>query len=115
MGDRWWRILPEAGEQAARALLYRIGAENFRDRALVAFARSPAKDDDKAWHSLISLPDRWTPPKFPLASKDFIERGVEKGPALGATLARAEEEWVAAGFPMEPAKIAAIADRVAKG
>ncbi len=113
MGDRWWRISPEAGEQDARALLYRIGAESFLDRALVAFARSPAKDDDKAWHSLIALPERWVPPKFLLAAKDFVERGIEKGPALGAALARAEEDWIAAGFPMEPAKLAAIADKTA--
>jgi len=111
MGDRWWRISPEAGEQQAKALLYRIGAENFRDRSLVAFARSQAKDDDKAWHSLIALPDKWAVPKFPLGAKDFIERGIEKGPSLGATLVRAEEEWIASGFPMESGKLAVIADK----
>jgi len=115
MGDRWWRISPEAGEQDARALLYRIGIENFRDRVLVAFARSQAKDDDKAWHNLIALPGRWTPPKFPLAAKDLIERGIDKGPLLGAALAHAEEEWIKAGFPMEPKRFEAIADEVAKG
>lgn len=113
MGDCWWRMAPEAGEQAAKTLLYRIGAEHYRDRALVAFARSPAKADDKAWHELVGLPERWTAPKFPLAAKDFTERGVAKGPALGAALARAEADWIAAGFPLDVAKLGAIADTAA--
>jgi poly(A) polymerase len=109
MGDRWWRISPGAGEQQAKALLYRIGAESFRDRALIAFARSEAKDDDKDWHLLIGLPERWTPPKFPLAAKDFVALGIEKGPALGTALACAEQKWIAAGFPLEKAKLTEIA------
>lgn len=110
IGDRWWRISPEEGEQAAKALLYRVGAERFQDRVLVALARSQAKDNDKTWLNLLSLPERWSAPEFPIKSKDFIERGIAKGPALGAALARAEKEWIAAGFPAEKAKLDAIAD-----
>ncbi len=114
MGDCWWQISPDRGEQAARALLYKIGTENFRDRALLAFARSPAKANDKVWHELIALPARWTPPKFPLAAKDFLDRGVAKGPALGKSLTRAEEAWIEAGFPAERLKLDSIADGAAK-
>jgi len=35
--------------------------------------------------------------------------GIEKGPALGAAMRAAEEAWIAAGFPSEPASLAAIA------
>ncbi|HLL26944.1 MAG TPA: CCA tRNA nucleotidyltransferase [Xanthobacteraceae bacterium] len=110
MGDRWWQVSPARGEDAARALLYRIGAENFRDRALMAFSRSRAKADDKAWRDLVTLPARWSPPKFPLAAKDFTARGIEKGPALGAALARAEEEWIKAGFPAERSALDSIVE-----
>ena len=48
-----------------------------------------------------TLPQRWTAPTFPLRAADFIARGLEKGPGLGAALARSEEAWIAAGFPME--------------
>jgi tRNA nucleotidyltransferase/poly(A) polymerase len=113
MGDRWWQVSPQAGEEAAKALLYRIGAENFRDRAVIALARSQAKDNDKAWLDLIALPDRWTAPEFPLKAKDFIERGVAKGPALGAALARAESAWIAAGFPQDNVSLNLIAERAA--
>jgi poly(A) polymerase len=114
MGDRWWQVSPNHGEEAARALLYRLGTENFRDRALLAFARSQAKVSDKVWRELIALPARWTPPKFPLAAKDFTARGVEKGPALGAALARAEEEWIKRGFPAEPTRLASLADEAVR-
>ena len=40
-------------------------------------------------------------PAFPLKAADFIARGVEKGPVLGAVLRAAEEAWIAAGFPTE--------------
>ena len=114
MGDRWRQISPDRGEQVARVLLYKLGAENFRDRALLALAHSQAKAGDKAWHELITLPARWTPPKFPLAAKDFLDRGIAKGPALGAALARAEAAWITAGFPMEPARLGSIADMAIK-
>ena len=113
MGDRWWQVSPDRGEAVARALLYRIGAEHFLDRALIAFSRSQAKVDDKGWRDLLALPGRWTPPKFPLAAKDFTARGIEKGPALGAALERAEEAWIAAGFPELRAQVDQIADEAA--
>lgn len=113
MGDRWWQISPEEREDGGRALLYRVGAENFRDRVLIALARSQAKDNDKSWLNLLALPERWTPPKFPLAAKDFIDRGVTKGRALGLALAQAEEAWIAAGFPQDKSKLRSIADAAA--
>ena len=47
------------------------------------------------------LPQRWSAPAFPLRAADFIARGVEKGPSLGAALARAEETWIGRGFPLD--------------
>lgn len=114
MAEQWWMVAPAAGDAAGRALLYRIGPENFRDRVLIAFSRSEAKADDAAWHRLVQLPDRWTAPKFPLAAKDFIARGVEKGPQLGAALVHAEEAWIAADFPLDSKTVEAIADAAAE-
>ena len=101
MGDRWWRVSPAMGEAAARELIYRIGPDDFTERALLAWSRAQANAHDEAWRDLATLPQRWSAPVFPLRAADFIARGVEKGPALGAALARAEEAWIAAGFPME--------------
>jgi tRNA nucleotidyltransferase/poly(A) polymerase len=109
MSERWWQLEPGMG-QARRAVLYRIGPGNFLDRALIAFSRSEDKVDDQRWLELVRLPEMWTPPKFPLAAKDFIERGVEKGPLLGAALAAAEDAWITAGFPMDDTALSAIAN-----
>ena len=110
MTENWWQMSPDMGPVARRAVLYRIGPESYRDRTLLAFSRSEDKVDDEEWNELITLPENWTAPKFPLAAKDFLEQGVEKGPALGSILARAEETWINSGFPEEFDVLYAIRD-----
>ena len=50
-------------------------------------------------------------PEFPLKAADFIARGIAEGPALGHVLTIAEDAWLAAAFPLEPAALAGIADQ----
>jgi poly(A) polymerase len=110
MAEGWRHISPTAREQGSRALLYRLGPPHFTDHALLAWARAREGAEDRAWHALATLPQRWTPPAFPLKAADLIARGVEKGPALGAALAKAEQAWIDAGFPADAQAIAKIAD-----
>ncbi|MCZ7657930.1 MAG: CCA tRNA nucleotidyltransferase [Xanthobacteraceae bacterium] len=113
MAEGWWRVSPEAGEGAARALLYRLEPERFSDRALIAWARSGADVDDAGWRALATLPARWTAPAFPLKASHLMKRGLARGPALGAALKAAEAAWITAGFPNDRAALAAIADAAA--
>jgi len=99
MGAEWHDLSPAQGEQAARGALYRLKPEHYVDCALLAWARSQASAHDEAWRGFVALPRRWTAPAFPLKAADFIARGVEKGPALGAAMRAAEAAWVEAGFP----------------
>ena len=99
MGAEWWRLSPRQGNQAARAQLYRLKPEHYVDCALLAWARSQAPAHDEAWRALVSLPRRWTAPIFPLKAADFMQRGIDKGPALGAAMRAAEAAWIGAGFP----------------
>jgi poly(A) polymerase len=101
MSENWWGVSPAMGEVAARELIYRIGAEHFTARALLAWSRAEANAHDEAWRALVTLPQRWSAPTFPLRAADFIARGVEKGPVLGSALARSEEMWIREGFPLE--------------
>lgn len=110
MAEAWRDVSSEWDEQRARVLLYRAGPERFVDRVLLAWSRSPEDPSDAAWVALATLPARWATPKFPLKAADFIGRGLPCGPALGAALAAAERAWMAAGFPLEPEALAAIAD-----
>jgi len=110
IAEGWSQVSPAHGEAAARELLYRLGPDRYVDRVLVAWARSPAGAADEDWKNLATLPARWSAPKFPLKAKDFIRRGVERGPQLGAALAGAEQAWIAAGFPLDQRALAGLAD-----
>ncbi|MEA2951702.1 MAG: poly(A) polymerase [Alphaproteobacteria bacterium] len=110
MADGWWRIAPATGESTARALLYQLGQARFLDRVLLAWVRSSAAAGDTAWREVATLPDRWTAPVFPLKAADFIQRGIEKGPALGEALRAAEQAWMAAGFPEDAKALGGITD-----
>ncbi len=113
MADSWWRFSPQADEAAARALLYRLGAERFTDRVLLAWARAPQGAADQAGANSRLCRDAGRAPAFPLKAADFIARGIAKGPALGAAMRAAEAAWMAADFPQARAAIEAIADAAA--
>ena len=112
MGHRWWRF-PTKDEANARRLLYRLGAERYHDRVLLAWARAGGDVNSSRWRELAELPQRWSPPKFPLRAADFIARGMAEGPALGHVLTLAEDAWLAADFPLEETALASIADQAA--
>jgi poly(A) polymerase len=112
MGERWRLLAPDSSGKSARAMLYRLGPDLFVDRVLIAWSRSQAGIASQAWRALLQLPEHWIIPVFPLKAADFMARGLEKGPALGAALAAAEEAWIAADFPADENAIAAIASRV---
>jgi tRNA nucleotidyltransferase/poly(A) polymerase len=110
MGHRWWR-LAGMDEATARRRLYRLGAERYRDRLMLAWARAGSENASGEWRQLATLPERWSAPKFPLKAADFIARGIAEGPALGHVLALAEDAWLAAEFPLDDAALRAIADQ----
>jgi poly(A) polymerase len=110
VGDAWRRIVVGLSEQAARALLYRLGPDGYLDRVLLAWSRAPEGVADPQWRALATLPSRWSAPLFPLKAADFMARGVEKGPRLGAAMRAAEEAWIEAGFPLDREALARIAE-----
>ena len=112
MGHRWWR-LAGMDEATARRRLYRLGEDRYRDRLMLAWARSGGADTSTPWRELATLPERWRAPKFPLRAADFIARGIAEGPDLGQVLALAEDAWLAAEFPLDEAALKAIADQAA--
>jgi poly(A) polymerase len=110
MGHRWWR-LAGMDEATARRRLYRLGADRYRDRLMLAWARAPRDGDSEQWRQLATLPERWSAPKFPLKAADFVARGIAEGPALGRVLALAEDAWLAANFPADEAALKGVADQ----
>jgi tRNA nucleotidyltransferase/poly(A) polymerase len=110
MGHRWWR-LGGMDEARAKRRLYRLGEERYRDRLILAWARSGDASDAASWRELAGLPARWTAPKFPLKAADFLARGMAQGAELGQVLALAEDAWLAAEFPLDRSSLETIADQ----
>jgi len=110
MGHRWWR-LGGMDEAHAKRRLYRLGGEAYVDRLMLAWARSGGDQNSAQWRELAALPARWSAPKFPLKATDFIARGINEGPQLGHALTLAEDAWLAADFPLDPAALKALADQ----
>ena len=109
-----WRRWPSLDEAGARVRLYKLGVERYRDRMLMAFARADDRARAERMADLVSLPERWPVPVFPLKAGDFIARGLREGPSLGAALRSAENAWIDAGFPTDAAALSAIAETAAK-
>jgi poly(A) polymerase len=89
---------PSAGEAAAKAWLFRAGENAYRQRVLLAWARSGKPASSAAWRERALLPARWRAPRFPLGGEDVLALGVPAGPRVGAILRALEDWWIAGAF-----------------
>ena len=91
-------------ERAARAYLYADGAAAYRERVLMAWARSgDAGHDDAAWRDRLALPERWQPPAFPIGGADVWRSACRPAPASGELLRALEAWWIAGDFTADEA------------
>lgn len=111
MGHRWWRFA-KLDDFQARIRVYKLSPERFRNRVMMGWARS--NGDEAYWRVLLSLPERWARPVFPLKAADFIARGLKPGPLIGKALAQAEQDWIDADFPRDTTSLDAIASAAAR-
>jgi len=86
-------------------ILYQTGAEAWRDLVRLAWARSRARLDDRAWSNLLRLADRWAIPQLPVGGHDLITAGVAPGPEIGRVLRRLEDWWMASDFKPDRAEL----------
>jgi poly(A) polymerase len=93
-------VTARTGALDLRTALYRLGRERFRDRVLIAWARSGAEPDDGQWRAHLALPERWQAPVFPIKGEDLLAAGMEKGPAIGQRLRALEAAWIASDFAL---------------
>ena len=102
---RGFAVPPEP--RTARALLYRLGREAFRDGVAlaVAWGGGPADAADRV--DLHLLPERWEAPRFPLGGRDVIKAGAANGPAIGAVLRGLEAWWIENDFAPDEAALRA--------
>jgi poly(A) polymerase len=87
-------------EMTAKAAVYRLGPL-YRSSLLLAWADSGATPDDAGWRNVLTLPERWQAPSFPLGGNDIMTLGELKGPEIGAVLKSVEQHWIETGFVLE--------------
>jgi poly(A) polymerase len=93
----------DLGEREARAVLYRLGTDAFRDGLLLAAAE--CGEPDSRIQRLHELPDRWTAPEFPVDGSAVMAAGVPAGPAVGEFLRRLESWWIERDFQPDVAAL----------
>jgi poly(A) polymerase len=96
-----WAIDPPAGMAAQRRALYRLGAERYRDVALLLAAEGAMSRD--RFGELLALARDWTPPAFPLAGRDVTALGIAAGPEVGRLLGAVHDWWEAGDFTADRA------------
>lgn len=84
---------------ATRRALRKVGGEEFRDLALVAWAgrraleARPDAAETERWTALLDAARDWLPVELPVKGRDLVDMGVPHGPRIGGLLAAAEAWW----------------------
>ena len=77
-----------------RRAVYRLGAETFCDRALLAWAGSDRPAAAVQWRALLAMARTWSPPTLPLTGAEVMAAGVPEGPMVGKVLREVEAWWI---------------------
>jgi poly(A) polymerase len=85
-------LAANTGARGGRRLLYRLGEQAFRDRALLS-----------GWPRTAALADGWTRPVLPVNGADALAAGIPRGPEIGEALKAVEHWWIAEDFPADRA------------
>lgn len=96
-------FLRRPDQKAARRALYRLGEEAYRDGVALAFAWADGSAGDADWTRLISLPDQWRAPSFPLGGRDVLAGTKLRGAAVGVLLKAVESWWIDNDFAADEA------------
>lgn len=91
-------ITPDFLPHERRRLLYALGPSCYADAVALSWARGKAAPDHPEWTALRDVPLHWTAPKFPVTGRDLQAAGLAPGPAMGETLRRLEDWWIASDF-----------------
>ena len=96
-----WPLDPLGDARAQRRALYRLGAERYRDIALLIAAEGRMSRNRLA--ELLDLARGWTPPVFPLAGRDVTALGIPPGERVGRLLAAVHDWWEEGDFTADRA------------
>ena len=99
---------PDA-QRVVKALLVDEGVATAADGLALAAAMLRARGEDEGQLAAArALLTDWTAPVFPVTGRDLIELGLEKGPALGAELARLRTAWADSDYTASRSDLLAL-------
>ena len=96
-----WPLDPAGDARAQRLVLYQLGAERYRDLALLLAADGALDQPRRA--ELLALAASWKPPRFPLKGRDVTNLGVPPGKRVGELLAAVRQWWQDGDFAADRA------------
>jgi poly(A) polymerase len=99
---------PSAGE--LRALLFSYGRETAADALSLAQVDAGAPADDRGFVSAYRFLNDTPQPTLPFSGADILARGIANGRQVGLALKIFQARWIRAGFPKDPASLAALLD-----
>ena len=99
--SRPWPLDPQGSAQAQRRALYQLGAERYRDIALLRAAQCDMSRSRLT--ELLDLAGNWTPPLFPVAGRDVTALGILPGERVGQLLAAVRRWWEEGDFTADRA------------
>lgn len=100
------RIVSWMSPREIRRAIYRIGAEAFRARVMLAWAGAARSSTTPQWRMLLVYPDTWTPPGFPITETEIRAAGVAPGPLFDQIRQEVEDWWLDLDFTDD--KMAAV-------
>lgn len=92
-------IRPDLDPPGIRRALHKVGAAQFLDLTLLAWAERRSQDarlsaaETQAWTDLLDWAKDWRPVELPLKGRDLIGLGVPHGPRIGRLLCAIESWW----------------------
>ena len=95
-------------------LIFYEGRRGAWDALALLQAESGACAEDARWREAFDVVEASEAPVFPVKAADLMHRGIAPGRALGAALKRLQADWIRAGFPNEPRKLAALIEKAAR-
>jgi poly(A) polymerase len=101
--------------KAVRQAVWRLGADAFCDKVMLAWAASDRPAAAVQWRALPPMARSWPRPALPLSGAEVMAAGVPEGPLVGQVLAEIEAWWVDNDFPADKLTLIERLKAVAQG
>jgi poly(A) polymerase len=109
------RIVSWMSPRETRRAVYRLGAETFCDRVMLAWAGSPRPATTVQWRALIPMARTWPRPTLPLTGDEVMAAGVPRGPLVGQVMREVEDWWIDQDFIDDKLSVVERLKAVAQG